>query len=100
MSKISLSELSFGVLQPSDGIENIDCTELNNSDPLLVDDFVHNHARLSHDSKLTTVYVVRYKKKIVGCFSVSMFVIKAKKLEDKERISNSPIKSYPALLLG
>lgn len=99
MRNLSIDDLDFGLLEPSDDLAKLDCTEEDTSDPLHVNEFIHDHARLAHDSKLTAVYTVKYQRRLVACFTVSVFVIKAKKLSREERI-RSPIRSYPAILLG
>jgi predicted GNAT family N-acyltransferase len=100
LKKLSIDELCFSLLESSDDISKLDCTDEDKSDPLQVNEFIHNHARTAHEAKLTAVYVVKHAKKIISCFTVSMFVIKAKRLVDKEQVKDSPIKSYPAILLG
>jgi predicted GNAT family N-acyltransferase len=100
LKKLSITELDFGLLDPGDDITKLDCTEEDKSDPLQVNEFIHNYARAAHDSKLTTVYTVKHKKNLIACFTVSMFVIKAKKLANEEQVKDLPINSYPAILLG
>ena len=98
--KIPLEELSFSTLESNDDILKLDCTETDGSDSLNVNEFIHKHAIKSHNAKLTTVYMVRYKNEIVACFSLSMFVIKEKKLTKEDQVKDSPFSSYPAILLG
>ena len=100
MAKISINKLTFKLLVDSDELSKLDCTELDGTDPLEVNDFIHKHAKTAHNAKLTAVYVVRYNRKIISCFTVSMFVIKARRLSESEQIKSSPINSYPAILLG
>jgi len=100
LRKFSIDELVFDLLCPNDDITKLDCTEDDKSDPLHVNKFIHEYARTAHNSKLTAVYTVKHNSKLIACFTVSVFVIKAKKLSEEEQVSDSPIRSYPAILLG
>lgn len=102
LRKFTLDDLDFDLLQSSDDITKLDCTEEDKSDPLHVNEFIQDHAKIAHNSKLTAVYTTKLKEngKLIACFTVSVFLIKAKKLSEEEQVKGSPIRSYPAVLLG
>ncbi len=99
-TKIPEEKLSFNPLEPIDDLSHLDCRELDGSDPLGVHEFIHKHASKLHAANLTRIYVVRYDNQIVAAFSLSMFMIKSQRLADEEQIKDSPVKTYPAVLLG
>lgn len=100
MSKILEEELSCSPFEPNDDILKLDCRELEGSDPLGVHEFIHKYAVKSHNSRLSSIYVVRYKGMIVACFTLSMFLITSRRLTDGDQVKDIPIKQYPAILLG
>lgn len=80
-------------------LKSLDFTE-NGSDPLGVHDFAQTKAPSYNQNKLSTVWGVSRKGKVVGFFAVSMFSIQTKKLETTEHVSEALMISYPAVLLG
>lgn len=98
--KILEEELLFSTFEANDDILKLDCREFDNSDPLNVHRFIHENAIKLHKSKITTIYVVRYKNAIVACFTLSMFLIKTQRLTEEDRVKESPYDNYPAVLLG
>ena len=88
--KLSISRLNY-----MDDLSQLDCRE-DDKDPLGVQEFL-NHAKALNDANITAVYILRYDDKIIGYFTLSMSIIKAKKVHEK---FNGLFNTYPALLLG
>lgn len=81
-------------------LKTLDFTD-DGTDPLGIHDFAQTRASQYHQNKISTVWGVTWKGKLVGFFAVSMFSIQTKKLEMEEQVSDaSTIYSYPAVLLG
>lgn len=92
---IQEEKLSIDRLNYMDDISQLDCRE-DSKDPLGVQEFL-NHAKVLNDTNITAVYLLRYDNRIIGYFTLSMFVIKAKKVHEK---FDGLFNTYPALLLG
>lgn len=98
-SSIDPDKLEFVKLEDHD-LSVLDCTEDDGSDPLDVQRFVRENARIFQGANLTTVYIVKYEQEIVACFSASMSAINVERLSKDEKVQEAEFKSYPAMLLG
>lgn len=96
---INPDKLSFSVSRDDD-FSPLDFKEDDGSDPLGVDSFIRQKAKLYQKNNLATVYVVRYEKQTVAFFTVSMTSIEARKLAEDDRVEGATFRSYPAMLLG
>ncbi|HXG06677.1 MAG TPA: GNAT family N-acetyltransferase [Nitrososphaera sp.] len=97
---IDLNKLVFASFSRDDNFATLDFTEADGSDPLGVDDFIRNRARLYLSNNLCAIYTVRYAGQIVAYFTASMSAIETKRLVDEDKVPNVGILSYPALLMG
>ena len=100
--KIKLCELEIRELDDSDNYDKLDFTDEDGSDPLGVHEFFHsNKAREFRNQKLSTIWVVIYKEKVIACFTLSMSAINTSKLEKDEIVEKAgEITTYPGVLLG
>ena len=73
--KVNSKKLAVSPLSDNDDLLSLDFTEVDGSDPLEVDKFLHEKASVYHKNKLGTVWSVRYEDELVGFFSLSMFAI-------------------------
>lgn len=99
-NRIDTNNLDFSVYDPShDDFSSLDFRDINDSDPLKVDEFIHKNPRQYVDNHVSTIFTVRYYKEIVAFFTVSMSSIGKKNIELNDKI-NVTFSDYPALLLG
>jgi GNAT superfamily N-acetyltransferase len=82
-----------------DDFLNCDFKE-GNSDPVGVDDFIHNRAYTYKEYNFSVIYTVKYSGNVVGFFTASMAGLEVKRLSETEKIEKIGLISYPALLLG
>ncbi|MGH2611955.1 MAG: GNAT family N-acetyltransferase [Rhabdochlamydiaceae bacterium] len=92
--------LYYDFLSSQHDLSRLDFTEIDGTDPLKVDEFAKIKARPYHQSRLSTVRVVKYEGKIVAYFAVSMFAISVEQLDKSEKVSEATPIRYPAMLLG
>lgn len=97
---IDRDKLAFFISTEADDFTKLNCKENDGSDPLGVDDFIKNKAKLYRKNNLSTVYAVRYEDKIIAFFTISMSAISLEKLSEEDTVSGYTPKSYPAMLLG
>ncbi len=102
MSKnlVDPDRLEFTKLDETHDLSILDCTESDGSDPLDVQKFVRQYALIFQKANLSTVYVVKYEKETVACFSLSMSAINVERLAKGEKVQEAAFKSYPTMLLG
>ncbi|WOV92398.1 MAG: GNAT family N-acetyltransferase [Candidatus Nitrosoabyssus spongiisocia] len=101
-NKIDKIDLKIRELNNSDNLQSLDLTESNKSNPLSVNDFFHSSkVQNFQKNNLASTWVVYYNNTLVGCFSLSMSVIRKNELNDSEIVHEAEyIKTYPAILLG
>lgn len=101
-NKIDKTDLKIRELNNSDNLQSLDLTESNRSDPLSVNDFFHSSkVQNFQKNNLASTWVVYYNNTLVGCFSLSMSVIRKNELNDSEIVIDAKnINVYPAVLLG
>ena len=83
-----------------DNFSNLDFTLKDKSDPLEVDKFIHENYEKFLANHASRIYSVRYDGKLVGFFTLSMFHVESKSLNDDDDLSQISINNYPSLLLG
>jgi len=93
-------ELDYDFISPKDDLSSLCFTEKDGTDPLGVDEFAKQKSIAYHNNKLSTVRIVRYKKNIVGYFTVSMSAISIEDLQVGEKVAQATPIRYPAMLLG
>ncbi len=97
---IDPDRLDFSLLSDEDNLLDLDFTEEDGTDPLGVNAFLKQKASEYRKNNLTAIHAVRLDGKLVAFFTLSMFAIQVKELQDKEKIGDSNLVSYPAILLG
>lgn len=97
---INRDKLSFSISTEADDFSKLNCKENDGSDPLGIDDFIHNKAKLYRKNNLSTIYAVRYEGEIIAFFTTSMGAISVEKLSKEDTVTGYTPKSYPAMLLG
>lgn len=97
---IDPDKLFFPLLSETDDFSALDFTDDQGTDPLGVDDFIKKRVQEYLKNNLSTIYSVKYDGRLVGFFTLSMFAIQVKELQDSEKIGEMRLVSYPAVLLG
>ena len=91
-----------------DSLADLDFSQTNGSDPLLVEDYTKSNMPKEVENKNYKIYVVTYEKNIIAFFTLCMSVICSKYLLKgaEEECDNEPdgtqLKEFvfPALLMG
>jgi hypothetical protein len=104
MMSIDPSKLKFKLYDPSrDNLTDLDLTQTDGSDPLLVEEYVKSHILEDIENKNYKIYVVTYEENMIAFFTLSMSVICSKNLfrDDSGHGNNGSKKVvFPALLMG
>lgn len=108
MLSIDPNRLKFRMYDPLfDNLLNLDFTQTDGSDPLLVEEYVKNHILKDIENRNIKAYVVTYEENAIAFFTLSMSVICSKGLlkggDDGSSMSDdSELKKFvfPALLMG
>ena len=107
MLSIDPSKLKFRMYDPLvNDLLNLDFTQTDGSDPLLVEEYVKNHILKDIENKNIRAYVVTYEENAIAFFTLSMSLICSKSLlkgDDDGNVSdNDKFKKFvfPALLMG
>lgn len=103
MLSIDQSKLKFRMYDPSvDNLLNLDFTQTDGSDPLLVEEYVKNHILKEIENKSVKAYVVTYEGNAIAFFTLSMTVICSKSLLKGDYADDDELKKivFPALLMG
>jgi hypothetical protein len=69
--KINQDELDIDIVSDGDDISALDCRELDNTDPLGVQNFLKTKTRIYSRNSLASLWRVKYKGKIVAFFTLS-----------------------------
>ena len=101
-AKEAESNLKIREIEENDDVSKLDFTDDDKTDPLEVNAFFHSpKANEYQKQKLTSIWVVFYQDKLVGCFTLSMSAVGIVKLSGEELVVKAgEMKSYPAVLLG
>lgn len=98
--RIDTDNLDFSCYDPFlDDFSDLDFRNNDGSDPLKVDEFIHENPKQYTDNHISTIFIVRYHEEIIAFFTLSMSNIGKKKIEVDDKI-NVMFDYYPALLLG
>ncbi len=104
MLSIDPSKLKFRMYDPlADNLINLDFTQTDGSDPLLVEEYVKNHILEEIENRSIKAYVVTYEDNAIAFFTLSMSVICSKRfLKDDDDADDDKLKkfAFPALLMG
>jgi hypothetical protein len=107
MLSIDPSKLKFRMYDPLvNDLLNLDFTQTDGSDPLLVEEYVKNHILKDIENRNIKAYVVTYEENAIAFFTLSMSVICSKGLlkgdDDGSVGDDSELKKivFPALLMG
>ena len=104
MLSIDPSKLKFRIYDPLvDNLLNLDFTQTDGSDPLLVEEYVKNHILNEIENRKIKAYVVTYEDNAIAFFTLSMSVICSKSMLKGDGDENDDkLKKFvfPALLMG
>ncbi len=104
MLSMDPSKLKFRMYDPVvDNLLNLDLTQTDGSDPLLVEEYVKNHILKDIENKNVRAYVVTYEENAIAFFTLSMSLICSKSLLKGDNDENDcELKKFvfPALLMG
>ncbi len=108
MLSIDPSKLKFRIYDPLvHDLLNLDFTQTDGSDPLLVEEYVKNHILKDIENSSVKAYAVTYEENAIAFFTLSMSVICSKSLlkdnDDDENVGNDGELEkfvFPALLMG
>jgi hypothetical protein len=103
MLSIDPSKLKFRMYDPLvDNLLNLDFTQTDGSDPLLVEEYVKNHILKEIENNSIKAYVVTYDENAIAFFTLSMSVICSKGLPKGDDEDDGELKKFvfPALLMG
>ena len=96
---IDPSKLDFFQYSKKDDFSNLDFKQIDGSDPLNVDGYIHDNPAHYIENRVSTIYSVRYDNNLIGYFTLSMSNIGKKEMLGDDALS-VPFRNYPALLLG
>lgn len=97
--KINPDDLDIDIVSAGDDISILDCTELDGTDPLGVQDFLVTKALIYSKNNLTSLWRVKYEEKIVAFFTLSMSSIGLEEVPRSRQVKEMTA-HYPALLIG
>ena len=97
---LDTDNLDFSFYDSLDNFSDLNFRDDDDSDPLKVDEFIHDNPKQYIDNHVSTIFTVRYHNQIIAFFTISMSSIGKKDMEFDDKINNIPFHSYPALLLG
>jgi predicted GNAT family N-acyltransferase len=97
--KINPDDLDIDIVSAEDDISVLDCTELDGTDLLGVQDFLKTKALIYSKNNLASLWRVKYKGKIVAFFTLSMSSIGLEEVPRSRQIKEMTAR-YPALLIG
>jgi len=97
---LDTDNLDFSFYDSLDNFSDLNFRDDDDSDPLKVDEFIHDNPKQYIDNHVSTIFTVRYHNQIIAFFTISMSSIGKKDMEFDDKINNKPFHSYPALLLG
>lgn len=97
--KINSDDLDIDIVSDGDDISVLDCTELDGTDPLGVQDFLKTKSKIYSSNNLASLWRVKYNTKIVAFFTLSMSSIGLDQVP-KGRLVKEMSARYPALLIG
>ena len=103
MLSIDPSKLKFRMYDPVvDNLLNLDLTQTDGSDPLLVEEYVKNYIIKDIENNSIKAYVVTYEENAIAFFTLSMSVICSKSLLKGNDEDDDKLKKFvfPALLMG
>ncbi len=103
MLSIDPINLKFRMYDPLiDNLLNLDFTQTDGSDPLLVEEYVKNHIIKEIENRSIKTYVVTYEDNVIAFFTLSMSVICSKSLLKDDDEDDGELKKFvfPALLMG
>ena len=103
MLSIDPGKLKFRIYDPLvDNLLNLDFTQTDGSDPLLVEEYVKNHILNEIENRKIKAYVVTYEDNAIAFFTLSMSVICGKSLLKGDNEDDDKLKKlvFPALLMG
>jgi hypothetical protein len=108
MLSIDPSKLKFRIYDPLvHDLLNLDFTQTDGSDSLLVEEYVKNHILKDIENSSVKAYAVTYEENAIAFFTLSMSVICSKSLlkdnDDDENVGNDGKLEkfvFPALLMG
>jgi hypothetical protein len=95
---IDANKLEFSPYSPLDNFSQLDFTDRDGSDPLGVNEFIHNNPQYNVENNLSAIFSVKYESNLVAYFTLSMSIIQKREMQTDD-IINTPY-PYPALLLG
>lgn len=81
--RIDTDNLDFSFYDSFDNFSDLDFRDDDDSDPLKVDEFIHNNPKQYIDNHVSTIFTVRYNEEIIAFFTISMSSIGKKDMELK-----------------
>lgn len=98
--KVDQKLIKIRTYSSKDKLKKLDFTEDDNTDPLDIADFIKTKSDIYHSSRLTSMWSVIYRGKLVGFFAISMNALATDNMHEGDRIKKITTKRYPAILLG
>lgn len=97
--KINPDDLDIDIASSGDDILVLDCTELDGTDPLGVQEFIKTKASTYKKNNLATLWLVKYREKTVAFFTLSMSSVGLDQVPRSRQVKEMTAR-YPALLIG
>lgn len=98
--KIDPNDLFYDNFSEKDDFSQLDFTDRDRTDPLGIDKYIKDNPSKYIENKMSTIYSVKYKGRLIAYFTLSMAAIKTQHMLGEDIVGEIEFKQYPAMLLG